>query len=332
MIRCALPVLGLVLAALAVPAAEPGQVSIEVKKGQIDFRIGNDLVTRYHTGTDAAKPYLWPLMAPNGVAVTRAWPMDEAGAVSKDHVHQKSAWFDHGDVIPEGVPLTERAQGVKGVDFWAEGRGHGVIVCVEVGKPEGHHVRTRNEWRTLDGKAILNETRTLALHDLGGPRLIVMASDLTPSGGPVVFGDTKEGSFGVRVHDSLRVGERGKINAKSRITSAEGKQGEQQCWGHPSDWCDYSGEIDGKAVGIAVFDDPANAPRSCWHVRAYGLMAANPFGREKSGFPAMKGRGDLVRLNPGEHLKLRYGILLHTGDVQSGKVADAYARFRALKD
>ena len=52
---------------------------------------------------------------------------------------------------------------------------------------------------------------------------------------------------------------------------------------------------------------------------------------EKSGFPAMKGRTDLVRLNPGEHLKLRYGILLHTGDAQGGKVADAYARFRALK-
>src|SRR2546421_13105415 len=80
------------------PAAEPGPVSIKVE--DVVFRIGDELVTRYHVGPDVAKPYLWPLNAPGGIPVTRAWPMDKAGAVSTDHVHQKSSWFCHGDVIP----------------------------------------------------------------------------------------------------------------------------------------------------------------------------------------------------------------------------------------
>ena len=60
-------------------------------------------------------------------------------------------------------------------------------------------------------------------------------------------------------------------------------------------------------------------------------MAANPFGRNHSGFPSQKGKTDLVKLPKGEHLKLRYGILVHPGDVQEGKVAEAFKKFVKLK-
>ena len=59
-------------------------------------------------------------------------------------------------------------------------------------------------------------------------------------------------------------------------------------------------------------------------------MAANPFGRDKSGFPAVKGKTDLVKLAKGEHLKLRYGILLHDGDAKEGKTAECYEQFVKL--
>ena len=84
-------------------------------------------------------------------------------------------------------------------------------------------------------------------------------------------------------------------------------------------------------VGIAVFDDPRNKYRACWHSREYGLMAANPFGRTAAGFPDAKGQADLVKMAKGDHLKLRYGIFLHLGDVKEGKVAEYYDRFAALK-
>lgn len=306
-------------------------LAIKVDPDQIDFLIGKELITRYHKGPKVAKPYCWPVNGPGGVKLTRAWPMEEAGpGGTKDHVHQKSAWFCHGDVIPEGVALSAKIKGVEGVDFWSEAKGHGRIVCTAVGEPElGPHqsrITTKNDWLTAEGVKILGETRTITLYDLGQSRLFVFDIDLHASECPVTFGDTKEGSFGVRVNDVIR--EKG---GKGKLENAEGKTGMLACWGRLSAWCDYSGPIDGKTVGLTIFDDPANLYPACWHSRDYGLMAANPFGRAKSGFPAMKGRTDLVKLEKGKHLVFRYGLLLHPGDAKEGKVAEQYKKFVELR-
>ncbi len=317
------------------PAGEPGKVEIKPARDHIDFLVNGELAARYHTGPEVAKPYFWPVNAPGGVPVTRAWPMEKGNpGESTDHPHQKSAWFCHGDVIPEGIELKVRSRdkSVKGVDFWSEGKGHGRIVCTEVGKPVADgkgsaHIVTKNEWRTADGVKILDETRTLRLYDLGGARLLVLDIDLHASAAPVTFGDTKEGAMGVRVHDAMRA-----QKGNGRIVNAEGKEGEKGCWGQVSAWCDYSGEVSGKKVGLAIFDDPKNPYPAAWHSRGYGLMAANPFGREHSRFPAVKGRTDLVRLGKGEHLRLRYGLLVHSGDVREGHVTERFQQFVKLRD
>jgi hypothetical protein len=263
--------------------------------------------------------------------LTRSWPMEKsAPGGSVDHVHQKSVWFTHGDVIVEGLKIAKKTKGVAGVDFWSEGTGRGVIRCTRVEQPElgpdRARVATDNEWRTADGSKVFDEVRTIEFRNYGDARLLIVEIDLTASAGPVTFGDTKEGSFGVRVNDQLR--ERG---GSGKIENADGKVGEKACWGRTSAWCDYSGTIDGKAAGIAVFDDPKNPYPACWHVRGYGLMAANPFGRQKSGFPAMKGRTDLVKLPKGEHLKLRYGLFLHAGDAHEGRVNEYFDKFVGLR-
>jgi len=183
-----------------------------------------------------------------------------------------------------------------------------------------------NEWRTADGVKALDETRLIHVYALGDTRLLVFHIDIDASVCALTFADTKEGSFGVRVNDAIR-----EEKGKGKIENADGKTGEKNCWGRISAWCDYSGAIDGKTAGIAVFADPKNPYPSCWHVRGYGLMAANPFGREKSGFPDMKGKKDLVKLAKGEHLKLRYGVLLHKGDAKEGNVAEYYEQFVKLK-
>jgi hypothetical protein len=250
-----------------------------------------------------------------------------------DHPHQKSLWFCHGDVIPQGIELKNKPKGVAGVDFWSEGAGHGIIACTDVGSPklDKNHgqITTKNEWRTAEGMKILDETRTIHLYDLGDARLLVFDIDLHASVVPITFGDTKEGSFGVRINDNIREAA-GKEAGKGKLENAEGKTNEKNIWGQQSPWCDYSGPLDGKVVGLAIFDDPANATKACWHSRGYGLMAANPFGRDKS-FPAQKGNTKLVELAKGEHLKLRYGVLLHSGDAKDGKVAQHYAQFLKLK-
>jgi hypothetical protein len=332
-----------VVPALAPAADAEATVRIEVKdKTSIAFYHGKELTGRYHIAAEVAKPYMWPLNAPNGKPITRGWPMEAAApGGTTDHKHQKSLWFCHGDVIPEGVEIKNKSKNAKGVDFWDEDANHGRIVCVKVGEPvvkkNYGKITTQNEWISPDDFKVLDETRTITLIDFGEAQLLVFDIDLHASNVALTFGDTKEGAFGVRVADSVT-----EEKGKGKLTNADGHTGEgdkktnnadmKGCWGVKSAWCDYSGPVDDKTVGLAIFSDPKNPEAAYWHSRGYGLMAANPFGRDKSGFPAAKGNKDLVRLAKGEHLKLRYGVLLHDGDVKDGKVAEYYKKFVDWKE
>ena len=261
-----------------------------------------------------------------------------------DHPHQKSAWFCHGDVIPEGLELK-----TKNIDFWGDEDTHkaklkagqmvptGKIVVKTVGEPKqvdpSHAlIETKNDWNSPEGVKIMDETRTIHLQTLPSGRLFVFDIDLHASVCPITFGDTKEGSFGVRVNDVIRLAN--KDGGGSTVTNSTGVKATAPAkdnlpvWGYIADWNDYSGPIDGKTAGIAVFADPKNSAKSAWHTRAYGLMAANPFGRERSAFPDTKDKKDLVKIAKGDHLKLRFGIYVHDGDAAAGKVAEAYEAFK----
>lgn len=328
------------------PSLAPAADAVTITKGAgvVDFKVNGQVVSQYHIGEKVAKPYLWPMLAPNGVPVTRSWPMAEAKpGETVDHVHQKSAWFCHGDVIPEGIELKTKTadKGGKGVDFWSEGKDkdgkprHGRIVVTKVGDPQqvsANHasITTTNDWVSPDGVKIMDETRTLHLIALPHGRLYVWDIDLHAGVCPIAFGDTKEGSFGVRVNDVIRLASK---DANGTVTNAKGVTAKGPAkeplpvWGHISDWNDYSGTIDGKVAGVAVFSDPKNPPPA-WHTRAYGLMAANPFGRAHANFPDTKDIAEFVKIPKDGHLKLRYGIYAHDGDVAAGKVAEVYEQFK----
>ena len=295
-------------------------VSAEVSQdGVVSFKLGTAEVTRYHAHSKVAKPYFWPVITPGGVAVTRDWPMVPDAKEAKDHKHQKSAWFCHGDVVLEGYQAPKR-KGIDGVDFWSEETGHGTIVATAIAKPTPSGqgsvtVRTSNIWKDSTGKAILTEARTLVFRSRDASSWVMeVTSEITASEGGIVFEDTKEGSFGVRVRDDLT-----EKPGKGVLTNAEGLKGEKNLWGKKSAWCDYSGPTGGKVAGVAIVTHPDNKYPTCWHARGYGLMAANPFGRSKSGFPDMKGRTDLVKLAKGETLKLTYAMVVHDGDAEAAK-------------
>ena len=334
----------LALAIVFVPGAvRAADVTAVVTKDAIEFKSGAQIVAKYATDPKYSKPFLYPVHAPGGVPVTRAWPIEKGlpGESTVDHVHQKSVWFCHGDVIPEGLALKTKSanKADKGVDFWSESRDkdgkrrHGQITVVKVGEPKtaasAVSVETHNEWFTPDGEKILDETRVITFRETAEGRLFTFDIALKANDFPIAFGDTKEGSFGIRTHDALRPS----LKDGATITTADGKslappgKDNLPIWGHPTPWIDYSGKVDDKAVGIAVFDHPDNL-KSNWHVRVYGLNAANPFGREHSGFPSQKDKTDLVKIAKGGELKLKYGVFAHTGDVKSGKVAEAFELFK----
>jgi len=326
-------ILPLVLIAAPAKAAD---VTIETGENTLDFKIGKETVAKYQiSGTvqvekgegtkPLAKPFLWPVLAPNGVHVTRDWPMDRSSPDKTDHFHQKSVWFCHGEVIPEGIDVGNK----KFVDFWSEAPGHGRIVNIR-GKLKGATAVSFNEWRTAADEKIMDEERSITLQEVAGGRLFTFECKLTASVCPITFGDTKEGSFGVRVNDALRT----EISTGGTVTSSDGStamaplKDNLPMWGKLADWHDYSGTVGGKRAGIAIFDHPKNPSRAAWHTRAYGLMAANPFGRAKSGFPDLKGNTDLVKIDKGKNLTFKYAIFVHDGDAKTGKVIEAYEAFK----
>lgn len=305
-------------------------LSVKKEKGALAFYAGSKLITKYEY-TDYTRPNFFPVHSPNGASLTRSYPMKKGvPGETMDHPHHKSAWFVHGDVIAEGMPPSKKAKGIEGHDFWSDTALSSRIACtsaeVKHESPDLIVVETKNEWIDNDGRKIMDETRIIKVTQVEGAWLVVVESDLFASVTTIIFGDTKEGSFALRINDTIN----GK-SGKGKIQNAEGKTGEKGCWGLISDWCDYSGPIEGKMAGMTILADPKNPYPTAWHVREYGLMGANPFGRAKSGFPAMKGRDDLVRIQKGSHLKLRYAYFLHDGDAEAGRVAQAFQRFVALR-
>jgi len=151
----------------------------------------------------------------------------------------------------------------------------------------------------------------------------MMDFDITVTAGdkPVTFGDTKEGSMGVRVASSMDV-----TGGKGHILNSQGDK-DAATWSKRADWVDYWGPVAGKTVGIAMMDHPTSFRHpTYWHVRDYGLFAANPFGVHDFVKGAAEHAGDYT-IPPGGTLVLRYRILLHEGDAQDARIADVAAAY-----
>ena len=302
-IRAAVLVLGSVT---AVAAAEG--VVLKDAGGKVRVEIGGELFTEYHY-QDVARPYLYPLIGPGGAGMTRNWPMQPATNEPSDHVHHKGLWYAHGSV--------------NGVDCWSEQKAFGKTVHEKFLELGGGVIRERCNWVDHEGKVLCSDERTLRFQAQPDVRIVDFAITLIASQGPVTFGDTKEGSMAIRLPATLSVKGQG---AQGHIVTSAGQR-DVAAWGTAAEWVDYHGPVDGKVVGVAIFDAPQN-PRhpTTWHVRDYGLFAANPFGLHDFKKSAPKGAGDL-KLAAGERATFRYRFVFHTGDEQAGKVAARYREF-----
>jgi hypothetical protein len=308
-----LHVLAAVLAIATLLAGCFDAISAEItaersEKGAV-VKIDGHLFTEYLTRS-GTKPILWPIIGPTGKPMTRDFPMRNHPGEAKDHPHQRSLWFSHGNV--------------NGIDFWAEQGKVGAIKHLEFTKIAGGKpavVATRNAWLAPDGRRICEDQRTLHFDTDGDARWIDFDITLKATDGDVIFGDTKEGSFGVRVAQTLSVdaGRGGKIvNSRGQTNAA--------AWGQPAAWVDYHGPIDGETIGVAILNHPDSFRYPThWHVRTYGLFAANPFGLHE--FPGGKNADGTFTLRRGENVTFRYRVLLHRGDEREGRVAERFSAY-----
>lgn len=293
-------------------------IQLTQREGKVVVTVGDSPFTEY-VYQGHAKPIFFPVIGPHDIAMTRSYPMiKEVDNEASDHPHHKSLWFTHDDV--------------NGVRFWIEYDKNNEAIYGKIvqtkGEIDGDTFRSENQWRSPDGQVVCSDSREIRFGADGDARFIDIAVTLRATHGDAVFGDTKEGSMGIRTNPRLRLEndkKRGNHTAKGQSINSEGVEGKAM-WGKRAKWVDYWAPIDGNTVGVAIMDHPSN-PRhpTWWHARQYGLVAANPFGiHDFENKPA--GTGDLT-IKDGENVTFRYRFVFHNGDVKQANVADRYQAF-----
>ncbi len=296
-----------VLCVLAGSIVHAAEVKLEESDGTVKVTVDGKPFAEYMTSHDH-QPMIWPIHSAGGLEMT--------GKAPADHPHHDSLWFTHGVV--------------NGLDFWLEpgdrsNTGNKIVhrefSTVESGAT-GKLV-TRNDWMSEKGK-VCEDERTIEFGADDNGLWIDYTIVVTATEGEVTFGDTKEGAFGVRVPATMTVDEPG----KGKIRNSRGQEN-GDAWGMSADWVDYSGPADGKPAGIAVFDMPDSFRHPArWHVRTYGLFAANPFGEKD--FPnddAKQGEQGEATVKQGETLKLHYRVLFYDGDKSADDLANIYKSY-----
>lgn len=312
-----------------------GQLAPNALKGvlqddRIDVLRDGQLVTSY-VFRSGSKPVLWPIHGPDGHRMTRSYPMDATVPdEAHDHPHHRGLWMTFGEVA--------------GADWWAEGKGKGLVAHRKVLSlnDSGPTITwvAQHEWfktsnsGAADGSAVLLETCRYSVSAMESQTVI--DCEYLWKGGDgkqaVAFGDTKEGMFAIRVPETMR----GDKPGGEILNSAGDRQGDT--WGKSAKWVDYSGPVAPKSgdsknlpgiYGIAILTHPASfRADGLWHVRTYGLFAHNPFGikdflgqRTKTGSTALdpKHSGG-YSLPPGESLHFLYRVVFHRDrwDVATG--------------
>lgn len=295
----------------------------ETKSGAV-VTFKGELVTNYIVN-ESNKPFLWPLVGPGDIEMTRAYPMKDIKGERRDHPHHRSIWFGH--------------QSIDGFDTWHEpktymdrrgsddekkrrlaklgptahrkflklsGGKHAVIVAV-------------NDYLASDGRKLLADKRTLTFQRYPTQLLLDFDIVFTAEHGDCRIGDMKDSGFSVRVPTSMDVDSK----KDGRIINSEGLT-DKNAWGKRAKWVSYTGQVEGKVRGIAILNHPESFRHPTpWHVRTYGLFTANPFGTRSI---AKEKDGTFV-LEKGKSFSLRHRVIFHEGNTDEADISKAWVDY-----
>lgn len=294
----------MILGTLCCSSGLQAGVSLKTENERLSIVHDGEVVAVYRG--DLRLPCIYPLMGPTGTNVTRHYPLQEGSeGEEKDHPHHVSFWMAHGSV--------------NGADFWA-GKDEKIVhkgfhqTSTQSANGVDQASFTVNlEWQAGD-RLVLNETREYRF-EFGKEAWLVDVSSILSSPEDVIFGDTKEGTFAIRVTPTLRF--KGKV-AQGNILDSEGRTNDD-CWGKRSKWVAFYGpDSAGEPLVVALMDHRDNLRHpTWWHARDYGLLAANPFGQHDfEGHKDQPKIGDFT-LEKGKPLKQRYRLVLKAGEVNA---------------
>ncbi len=252
------------------------------------------------------RPYFAHIHTPDGFQVTRNHP-PVAGTDATDHdTMHPGLWLAFGDI--------------SGHDFW---RNKGTIrherfTEMPVVKDGRLAFASTSTLITTNGTALATLGTRIQIRELSGGFLLRWSAEFTPTTDDFYFGDQEEMGFGVRVATALSEKKGGVIRSDTGEISAKAT------WGKTWQWCDYSGTLDGRRIGVVIFPAASNFRASWSHNRDYGLMVANPFGAGAF----TKGAKSRVPVAKGETFRLDFAAFIHsTATDAQPDLAAAYQTF-----
>jgi Family of unknown function (DUF6807) len=313
---------------------------------KVDVLVDGTLFTSYlYTDkiSNLKKTALFPIIAANGVAITRGFPLEPRSNERTDHPHHIGAWLNYGDV--------------NGLDYWGHSDAtpienkdkmgiirHDEIIDIKSDSDKGELTVTAN-WLKPNNEVLLKEKTNFVFKAQEGVRIIDRTVTLSSLDEPVLFNDTKEGMLAIRVARQLEHPSKNPVvlsdvhgqktdvpvldntGVTGHYISSEGDEG-TDVWGKRAKWVALDGTIESKDVTVVIFDNPENIGYpTYWHARGYGLFAANPLGQGVFS----EGKETLnFSLNPKESVTLKYRFLILDGKPEKKQIEEEYQKY--IKD
>lgn len=295
-----------------------------VSGNKIDVLIGDKPFTSFLYPDTLEKPVLYPIIAANGTAITRGFPLAPRLGDATDHPHHIGLWLNF--------------ENVNGLDFWNNSyaipadkkKSYGWIRTDKVTETKGGKTGVlmyHANWTNQAKEVLMEETTRFEFSGTPGQRVIERTTTLKAIKN-VVFNDAKDGMLGLRLAHELQMpttedqkftddkgivtvvkGGTDKLANGNYVTSA-GKTG-NDAWSTRGVWCKVYAKMGADSVSIAIIDHPKNPNYpTFWHARNYGLFAANPLGEKI--FTNGKSTKNLT-LKPGESTTFTYRIVISNG-------------------
>jgi hypothetical protein len=258
-------------------------------------------------------PHYFPLNSPSGknmlVQQTEPYP------------HHRASWFAdtvrlNGEREVSTYNALYSGQKIGQNTYGPPFRDHIRHIDFDQCEAEGSRavIETNLLWEMDGSRPVLEEQRHLVIHALGkGEYLLDITFVLT-----AVFGDVEFVSDDVhyawpyiRLHPIFS-GENG-----GTIAADNGATGQEATNMKIALWIDYSNTVEGIEEGVALFQWPDDQEHR-WLTREYGCFGPRR-PDNKSGKP--------FTLKKGESIRQRVGILVHRGNVKSGRVDKRYHQY-----
>jgi len=261
--------------------------------------------------TNTFRPYFAHVHTLDGIQVTRNHP-PIAGVDPVDHpTMHPGIWLAFGDI--------------SGQDFWRNKATirHEKFTTPPTATKDQLAFATESTLIATNGNVLGKLDSTFTLNSARDGYFVSWKATFTPQTDNFTFGDQEEMGFGIRITTPLSEKNGGTLRNSDALVSAK------NTWGKTATWCDYSGILSNRLVGITVLTDPKNFRPSWMHSRDYGLIVANPFGQKaftKTGDPSS------IPVKKDESFTLKFAAFVHSSPTnEPTDLSAAYKTFTSQK-